>query len=124
MVRRLIRSHKAFSLLEVLLAIVLLGTGLAALLQIVNTGLFASSMNEDEIIASNLIQEKIETLKNTAYSGISDEAKAAVTGFPAFTRQVTIPPPQASLKQISVTVYWYARSTEMNKDMVTYVSDI
>lgn len=117
-------SRKGFSILEVLLAILLLGTGFAILLQILNMGLFATSVDENEIIALNLLQEKVEALRNTAYSSISDESKAAVTGFPAFSRQVAVTIPQSGLKQISVTVYWYAKSDEMNKSVVTYVSEV
>lgn len=132
MVRQLIPSHdimklrvkKGFTLLEVILAIVLLGTGLAVLLQVVSTGLFAGGQNEDTIIAANLIQEKIEELRNATYSTIASEDKAAVSGFSAFNRKVDVTTPQTGLKQVSVTVYWFAKADEMNTNMVTYVSDI
>jgi len=120
-----IRSHKeGFSLLEVMLAILLFGTGLVFLLQIVNTGLFVGGQNEDTVIAANLAQEKIEESRNAAYAVIVSEAKAVVTGFPVFQRQVDVTTPQAGLKQISVTVYWFAKNTETSTNMVTYVSDV
>lgn len=120
-----IRSRKGgFSLLEVMLAILLFGTGLVFLLQIVNTGLFVGGQNEDTVIAANLAQEKIEESRNAAYAAIVSEAKTAVIGFPAFQRQVDMTTLQTGLKQISVTVYWYAKSAEMSTNMVTYVSDI
>lgn len=129
MVRRLIRSRNlkegGFSLLEVLLAILLLGTGLAVLLQIISTGLFAGSQNEDEIVATYLAQEKVEELRNALYSSIVAEPKAVVDSFfPAFSRQVAFTTPQTGLKQITVTVYWFAGKTETSLQMVTYVSDI
>ena len=136
MVHRLIRSRNqfyrkirnkegGFTLLEVMLAILLLGTGFAVLLQVVSTGLSASGVNENEIIAVNLAQEKIEELKNTLYASITDETPpVAVTGFPAFTREVLVTTPQANLKEITVKVYWYVKSTQTNLTMVTYVSDI
>ena len=117
-------TNKGFSLLEVMLAILLFGTGLVFLLQIMNTGLFVGGQNEDTVIAANLIQEKIEESRNAAYSAIISEAKAVVTGFPAFNRQVDVTTPQTGLKQISVTVYWFAKNTETSTSMVTYVSDI
>lgn len=114
-----------FSLLEVLLAILLLGTGLAVLLQIISTGLFAGSQNEDEIVATYLAQEKVEELRNALYSSIVAEPKAVVDSFfPAFSRQVAFTTPQTGLKQITVTVYWFAGKTETSLQMVTYVSDI
>jgi prepilin-type N-terminal cleavage/methylation domain-containing protein len=117
-------TKKGFSLLEVMLAILLFGTGLVFLLQVVNTGLFVGGQNEDTVIAANLAQEKIEESRNAAYSAIVSEIKAVVAGFPDFKRRVDMTTPQTGLKQISVTVYWYARSDEMSVNMVTYVSDV
>jgi hypothetical protein len=107
-----------------MLAILLFGTGLVFLLQIINTGLFVGGQNEDAVISANLAQEKIEELRNAAYSSIVSESKAAVAGFPAFNRKVDVTTPRTGLKQISVTVYWFARNTETSANMVTYVSDI
>ncbi|MDP3791432.1 MAG: prepilin-type N-terminal cleavage/methylation domain-containing protein [Candidatus Omnitrophota bacterium] len=119
------RNRKGgFSLLEVLLAILLLGTGLVALLQVVNAGLFVGGQNEDMIIAANLVQEKIEESRNALFSSVVSEEKAVVSGFPAFNRQVDVTPPQTGLKQVSVTAYWSARNAETSTNMVTYVSDI
>lgn len=116
--------EEGFSLLEIMLTIVLFGTGFAMLLQVVSTCLFVGGQNEDTIIAANLIQEKIEELRNAAYAAIASEVKAAVTGFSAFERQVDVTIPQTGLKQISVTVYWFAKAAETSTNMVTYVSDI
>lgn len=108
-----------------MLTILLFGTGLAMLLQVVGTGLFVGGQNEDTIIAANLVQEKIEELRNAAYSTIASEVKAAVSGFSAFERQVDVTTlPVTGLKQISVTVYWFAKAAETSTNMVTYVSDI
>lgn len=107
-----------------LITILLLGTGFAALLQVMSAGLFTGGVNENEIIAANLVQEKIEELKNTQYSGISQETPAiAVTDFPAFTREVLVTTPQTNLKQVTVKVYWFVKSTQTNLTMVTYVSE-
>jgi len=122
---RKIFSHKGgFSLLEVMLAILLFGAGFAFLLQIVSTGLFVGGQNEDTVIAANLAQEKIEELRNATYAAVVSEVKAIVAGFPAFNRKVDVTTPQTGLKQISVTVYWFAKAAEVNTNMVTYVSDI
>ncbi|MBI5124006.1 MAG: hypothetical protein HZA72_01145 [Candidatus Omnitrophica bacterium] len=107
-----------------MLAILLLGTGFALLLQVVSTGLFAGGVNEDELVAANLAQEKIEELRNTQYAGIVQETPAvAVAGFPAFTREVLVSTPQTGLKQITVNVYYYVKNTQTSTTIVTYVSD-
>lgn len=136
MVHRLMRSRNkfyrkmrnregGFTLLEVLLTILLLGTGFAAILQVMSAGLLAGGANENEIIAANLVQEKIEELRNTQYSSIAEETPPViVTGFPAFTREVLVTTPQTDLKQITVKVYWFVKSVQTNLTMVTYASDI
>ena len=118
-----ISERKGFSLLEVLLAIVLFSTGFVIVLQVISVGLFAGGQNEYEITALYLAQEKVEELRNAPFASIIPEAKAVVSGFPAFSRAVAVSSPQSNLDQITVTVYWYAKSTETNYAMVTYVSN-
>ena len=112
-----------FSLLEVLLAILLLGTGLAFLLQVVSAGLFAGGQNEDEIVATYLAQEKIEELRNySSIASISPGTEPAVQYFPAFSRQVAVDKTtQQNLAIITVTVSWYGGKPIV---MVTYVSNL
>jgi len=118
-------KKSGFSLLEILLAILFLGTGLAFLLQAISAGLFTGGENEDEVIALNLAQEETEELRNALYSGISQESPpVTVTGFTAFTREVLVTTPQTGLKEISVNVYWNAGHGQTSLTMVTYVSDI
>lgn len=136
MVRQSIRLHKlspvitrnkegGFSLLEVLLAILLLGTGLVFLLQTVSAGLFAGSVNENEVIAVNLAQEKMEEIRNTTFVSIVSETPAVVvTDFPVFTREALVSSPQTGLKQITVNIYWMVKSTQTSLSTVSYVSDV
>lgn len=123
---RKIRNRKeGFSLLEVMLAILLFGTGFAFLLQIVSTGLFAGGVNENDIIAANLVREKIEEFRNSAYSNVTEETPAeAVAGFPLFTREVLVTNPITNMKQITVNVYWYVRGAQASLSAVSYVSDV
>ncbi|MFH0763589.1 MAG: prepilin-type N-terminal cleavage/methylation domain-containing protein [Candidatus Omnitrophota bacterium] len=117
-------GRKGFTLLEVLLAIMLFSAGVVTLLQVVNTALFAGGLNENEIIAANLLQEKIEELRNEDFAGInSEDPPVAVDGFPGFTRGVTATTPRTGLREVSVTVYWHARNDRMSVNAATYVSD-
>ena len=126
-----IRSRKGgFSLLEVMLAILLFGTGLVFILQAVSAGLFVGGQNENTVIAANLAQEKIEELRNTDYASLVsmiETPAVAVTSFAGFTREVLVgdlTPAQTGLKKITVNVNWPAKSGVMTTSMVTYVSDI
>lgn len=114
---------RGFTLLEVLLAVLLITFSFAALSQAFSLGLFFSGDDESLLVANNLAQEKMEEIRNKIYSSIANEAKAAVTGFPVFQREVVVTTPQSSLKQVNVNVYWYNKSSELNTGLVTYVSN-
>jgi len=116
-------DRKGFTLLEVLLAVVLMVTASVFLLQAIGTGLFSGGVNESELIAFNLAAERMESLENTAYASIINEAKTVVSGFPLFQRQVAVTTPQTDLKQITVTTYWTVKGTEISTALVTYSSN-
>lgn len=119
-----VRSRKGFTLLEVLLAVVLMAGGFIALSQAVVTGLFVSGGSEQELVAANLAQERMEDIRNTAYASVTNEARAPVAGFTTYEREVVVTTPLASMKQVNVTVYWQSKSEELSFSLVTYVSDI
>ena len=110
-----------------MLAVLLFGTGLVFILQVVSTGLFVGGQNESTVIAANLAQEKIEELRNATYAALASETPAVVvSGFSDFTREVLVgdsTPPQTGLKEITVNVNWSAKNSVMTTTMVTYVSD-
>lgn len=117
-------ASRGFTLLEVILTILLLAGGFVVLLEALNTGLFVSSDNESELVALNLAQEKAEELRNKTYASVANEAKAVVSGFPTFQRDVVVTTPQANLKEATITVYWNSKSTELDYSVVTYISNV
>lgn len=117
-------SMKGFTLFEVLLTMFLLTFGFLALSEAMSVGLFAGGDHESHLVANNLAVEKMEELKNKTYANVASEAKAAVSGFTPFQREVAVTVPQANLKQATVTVYWYNKSDELSTSLVTYVSNI
>ncbi len=112
-----------FTLLEVLLAVVVLASGLVFILGALTIALSGGGINEAELIAVNLAQEKIESIRNTAYGSIAEEEKAVVSGFPAFQREVTLITPRDNLKEVTVNVYFMVKSAENKVSLVTYVSN-
>jgi len=117
-------KDNGFTLLEVLLTILLMVVGFVLLLQALATGLFAGGENENDLVAINLAQEKMESLRNTVYTSIANETKAVVSGFPAFQREAVVTTPQSGLKQVTINVYWSSKGAEISQSLVTYISDI
>lgn len=115
---------KGFTLLELLLTILLFTASFVALSETLTTGLLATGDNEGSLIATELAHEKMEEIKNKTYSAVTNETKAAVSGFSSFQREVVVTTPQTDLKQVSVTVYWFNKSDELSVGLATYVSNI
>ena len=121
------KYKKGFTLLEVILVILLMATGFVVILQAMSTGLFAGGQNESDLVAVNLAQYKIEELRNKNYATVVNEAKAVLaTPYQQFSREVVISndTPVASMKEVTVNVYWLAKSDEVKSTLVTYASDI
>ena len=114
---------KGFTLLEVLLALLIFTAGFVTLSLAISQGLFVSGDSEAQLVATNLGQEKMEEIRNKTYANVSAEAKAAVSGFSPYQREVTVSTPVTNLKQVTVNVYWFNKADELNVSLVTYVSN-
>lgn len=121
--RSLKRKPAGFTLLEVLLALLLITVGTLALAQAFSLGLFSSAENESLLVSSQLAQEKMEEIRNKTYSGISNESRAAVSGFSGYEREVVVTTPVTNLKQVNVNVYWFNKASELSTSLVTYASN-
>lgn len=103
---------------------VLVTTGSVVLLRALATGLFAGRENANEATAVWLAQEKMEEMRNETFAGIAGEARAAVSGFSPYEREVVVGAVQAGLKQVAVNVYWTSKSADLSSSLVTYVSEV
>lgn len=110
--------------MELLLATVLLSVGLVALVNAFSIGLSESSQAKHFSLAKNLAEEKLEELRNLSYVGIIDEAKAPITGFSNYQRQVRVTQAQAGLKQIEIDVFWQDKGGEASISVYSLASDI
>ena len=116
------RKHrKGFTILEVLIATLLVGVGIFALMEAFNRGYFGLGQVEDYSLALSLTQEKMEEIKDAAFSSVSSLSKAAVSGFPDFQQQMTVTNVNSDLKQVVVTTYWNVPNGENNVSSTTYV---
>ena len=116
-----------FTLVEVLLALVLLVGGITACTFVFARGMFATTDTEWVEQATALAQEKMENLRGTSFSSVSTEAKAVVAGWTGFSREVTVTQPSGTnsdFKQVVVTVYWDTTGGELSTSLTSYVANV
>lgn len=117
--------NKGFTLLEILLAIIVITVGMVSVLTAFSRGIFVSATASDFQTASALAQGKMEEIKDTAFASISSEARASVSNFAGFDRAVSvasIPGGSGSkLKQVAVTIYWETKGGEISQTLTTYI---
>lgn len=59
-----IRSKRAFTIIELLIAIVVFALGLVSAYSLLRTATFLSDRSSDEIVGGNLMRERLELVKN------------------------------------------------------------
>lgn len=122
-------SPTGFSLLEVMVAVIILGFGLLAIMHLFPIGLKASKISQDTTVASFLAQQKIEGLKNETFTGegFADvtgdtENYGSITGYEGFKRVTTIQTVESTgpkLKRITVEVFYKPYDGERSVKLVT-----
>lgn len=114
-----IRYKAGFTLLEVMVAVFILGVGLLAIIHLFPIGLKASKISQDTTVASFLAQAKIEELKNTVWSNIGNESKSEISGT-IFSQEVIVNELEADLlKRITVAVFWTDYGAQRSVKLVT-----
>lgn len=120
-------EKSGFTLIEVMIAILLLVGGIAATTFAMARGIFATTDTENLQQAVALSQERMENLRGTAFGSIASEAKAAVSGWTGFSRDVVVSQPAGTntdFKQVVVTVYWNTIDTEISTSLTSYVANV
>ena len=84
--------EQGMTLIEVMIAMLLLATGLIAIAAAVPAGLTAVSASGLAITATGLAQEPLDSAKRTAFASLPSLAatRAAVSGFSGFEREVLV----------------------------------
>lgn len=123
----MLNGKSGFTLLEILIALIIITSGVVVIVGLFNTGLISSLDAEKTTIAMNLAQRRMEEIGNLDFANITDEAKAGVSGFAGFQREVEVSDPAGApttddLKEITVTVYWTYKGDEVNVSLMTYIS--
>ena len=106
------RNNSGFTLMEVLVAMVILTVGLlgtaALIIGIINSNKLSNRIS----IATVLAQDKMEEIRGVGYAGADAEAGTEdyniIPNYPLYKRitGVVADDPAAGMKKITVTVYW------------------
>lgn len=109
------QKDNGFTLIEVLIAIVILSVGLLGMASLTVGIIKGNKFSNEVTMATTLAQDKMEDVRREGYAtvgniGDADEDENPVTDYPQFRRITSIQgvgsPAVASLKSIIVTVSW------------------
>ena len=107
--RRLRNNNSGFTLMEVLVAMLILSVGLLGTAALI-TGIINSNKLSNRISAATVLaQDKMELIKSVVYSNAVSETRAFLPSpDDKYEREVTVvdDSPAANMKTVTVTVYW------------------
>jgi len=117
------RPDSGFSLLEILIAAMIFTVGVIVIAGLFYNVLTGSSDAENTSVAINLCQRRIEEYRNLDFdAGVVSEARADVTDFTQFEREVVVTEPETDLKLVTITTYWSFRGDDVSASLSTYIS--
>jgi type IV pilus assembly protein PilV len=108
-------GNKGFTLLEVLIAILILSVGLLGMASLTVGIIRGNKFSIDLSKAATLAQDKMEDIRRTGYTGVTSETKAVLPSpDDEYKREVAVTPdsPATNMKSINVKVYWGGSSKE------------
>jgi prepilin-type N-terminal cleavage/methylation domain-containing protein len=122
------KNKSGFTLIEALMAIVVLTIGILGVIQLFPAGLNSAKLSKEETIATNLVQAKLEEDKANSYDNVISEARAKVSTNPSdqnynyerisdityLNSDMTQSTNDTGLKKIIVTVYWQQNNISKN----------
>ena len=108
------QNASGFTLMEVLIAIVLMAVGLLGMAALTGGIMRGNNHSSDLTTATVLAQEKIEDIRRIGYYATpgsdttTTEAYGTISGFSRFKRttQTDVDNPTSNMKAITVTVFW------------------
>ena len=110
--RRLRNNNSGFTLMEVLVAMLILSVGLLGTAALI-TGIINSNKLSNRISAATVLaQDKMEEIRGVGYDDAEDDDGAEdyniIPNYPLYKRitDVVAGDPAAGMKKITVTVYW------------------
>ncbi|MEW5948772.1 MAG: type IV pilus modification protein PilV [Thermodesulfobacteriota bacterium] len=107
-----LQNKKGFTLIEVLIAILVLAIGLLSLATLASTVMNGNAFSNEMTTATTLAQEKLEDIQGQGYASASSSSEnySSITGYGAYKRVTTVAAdtPATGMKTVTVTVSWDA----------------
>jgi Tfp pilus assembly protein PilV len=110
-----------FTLLEVALAVLVLGTALVALTRMLTLGRLCSDADATRVAALQILREQAELVKARGYDGVSEAAATAVEGHAGYTRSIAASYVGGGLKRVTVTVSWDSPTGTTASESVSFL---
>lgn len=127
-VKKVIRSSKkGFSLIEVLIAVFILGIVSLTLISVFIYGFNVIYKTKQLTLATQIAQEEVELIRNMNFDDIltldssygHDSLSELVNGTGTLSLQDG---PGTDIKKLTVSVTWDYRGTSLRKDVVTFIT--
>lgn len=115
-------KKNGFSLLEVMIALIILSGGIIAVCQALSSGILASSDVENVDLALNIAQARMEVIKNTAFVSLADSGPAADPNFSNFNVTVNVTEGQNPMR-VDVTAAWNVQGGQANVTLATLAAN-
>jgi len=129
-IRQGIKKDKGFTLLEVLIAILILSVGLLGMASLTVAIINGNKFSNDLTTATTLAQDKMEDVRRLGYSGTpatddtDPEAYGTITDYAQYKRitDTDVDAPATGMKTITVTAYWQDAIREHSVELKTILA--
>jgi len=121
------KKEGGFSLIEVLVAMVILGVMLMTLISVFLYGFNSISRTKQLALATQICQEQVEKIRNMSFDAIlalgttfTNDKLASLTGGQG--TQAVETSVGGDIKKLTVSVLWTYRGRSLRKDIATFVT--